>query len=45
MDNAIEVRGLAPTGPSLTRLGWLALFTFVCGWLATAAFRVYQKSI
>jgi len=29
----------------LTRLGWLALFTFICGWLATAAFRVYQKSI
>ena len=29
----------------LMRLGWLALFAFACGWLATAAFRVYQKSI
>ena len=29
----------------LSRLGWLALFTIVCTWLATRAFRVYQKSI
>jgi ABC-2 type transport system permease protein len=29
----------------LSRMGWLLLFTVVCGWLATAAFRVYQKSI
>jgi hypothetical protein len=26
-------------------MGWLLVFTLVCGWLATAAFRVYQKSI
>jgi hypothetical protein len=29
----------------LSRMGWLALFTFICTWLATRAFRVYQKSI
>ena len=29
----------------LSRMGWLALFTLVCTWLATRAFRVYQKSI
>jgi ABC-2 type transport system permease protein len=29
----------------LSRMGWLLLFAVVCGWLATAAFRVYQKSI
>jgi ABC-2 type transport system permease protein len=29
----------------LIRLAWLLLFTLVCGWLATAAFRVYQRSI
>ncbi len=29
----------------LTRMGWLALFTVVCTWLATRAFRVYQRSI
>jgi len=27
------------------RMGWLAVFTIVCGWLATRAFRVYQRSI
>ena len=27
------------------RMGWLALFTVVCTWLATRAFRVYQRSI
>ena len=32
-------------GVVLTRMGWLALFTIVCTWLATRAFRVYQKSI
>jgi ABC-2 type transport system permease protein len=32
-------------GIVLTRMGWLALFTIVCTWLATRAFRVYQKSI
>ncbi|HTX70225.1 MAG TPA: ABC transporter permease [Thermoleophilia bacterium] len=32
-------------GVVLTRLGWLALFTVVCTWLATRAFRVYQRSI
>ncbi len=40
--------GLA-SGPDwslvLTRMGWLALFTLVCTWLATRAFRVYQRSI
>jgi len=29
----------------LSRMGWLALFTVICTWLATRAFRVYQKSI
>ena len=29
----------------LTRMGWLALFTVICTWLATRAFRVYQRSI
>jgi ABC-2 type transport system permease protein len=28
-----------------TRMGWLALLTVVCTWLATRAFRAYQKSI
>jgi len=28
-----------------TRMGWLLVFTVVCTWLATRAFRVYQKSI
>jgi ABC-2 type transport system permease protein len=28
-----------------TRMGWLLVFTIVCTWLATRAFRVYQKSI
>jgi ABC-2 type transport system permease protein len=32
-------------GVVLSRIGWLLVFTLVCGWLATAAFRVYQKSI
>ena len=32
-------------GVVLSRMGWLALFTLVCTWLATRAFRVYQKSI
>lgn len=32
-------------GLVLSRIGWLLVFTLVCGWLATAAFRVYQKSI
>ncbi len=40
--------GLA-SGPDwglvLTRMGWLAVFTVVCTWLATRAFRVYQRSI
>ncbi|MEZ5126104.1 MAG: ABC transporter permease [Thermoleophilia bacterium] len=29
----------------LARFGWLLAFTIVCGWLATRAFRVYQRSI
>ena len=29
----------------LSRMAWLLVFTLGCGWLATAAFRVYQKSI
>jgi ABC-2 type transport system permease protein len=29
----------------LMRMGWLALFTIICTWLATRAFRVYQRSI
>ncbi len=29
----------------LSRMGYLALFTVVCTWLATRAFRVYQRSI
>jgi len=32
-------------GVVLGRIGWLALFTLICTWLATRAFRVYQKSI
>jgi ABC-2 type transport system permease protein len=32
-------------GVVLSRMGWLALFTVICTWLATRAFRVYQKSI
>lgn len=27
------------------RMGWLMISTVVCTWLATRAFRVYQKSI
>ena len=39
-------RRRAPTGASCsTRMGWLALFTVICTWLATRAFRVYQRSI
>jgi len=29
----------------LSRMGYLAIFTVVCTWLATRAFRVYQRSI
>ncbi|MFA4964199.1 MAG: ABC transporter permease [Thermoleophilia bacterium] len=40
--------GLA-SGPDwalvFSRMGWLLVFTVVCTWLATRAFRVYQKSI
>ena len=32
-------------GVVFSRMGWLALFTVVCTWLATRAFRVYQRSI
>ena len=28
-----------------SRMGYLAIFTVVCTWLATRAFRVYQRSI
>jgi ABC-2 type transport system permease protein len=50
VDWAVEAgrEGLA-AGPDwslvLTRMGWLALFTVVCTWLATRAFRVYERSI
>ena len=40
--------GLA-SGPDwslvFSRMGWLLAFTLVCTWLATRAFRVYQRSI
>ena len=29
----------------LSRMGYLVVFTVVCTWLATRAFRVYQRSI
>ena len=29
----------------LSRTGYLLIFTVVCTWLATRAFRVYQRSI
>jgi ABC-2 type transport system permease protein len=29
----------------LSRTGYLVIFTVVCTWLATRAFRVYQRSI
>jgi ABC-2 type transport system permease protein len=32
-------------GIVLSRIGWLLLFALVSSWLATAAFRVYRKSI
>ena len=32
-------------GVVFLRMGWLALLTVVCTWLATRAFRAYQKSI
>jgi len=32
-------------GLVFTRISWLLLLVVVCGWLATAAFRVYQRSI
>jgi ABC-2 type transport system permease protein len=32
-------------GIVLSRMGYLAIFTVVCTWLATRAFRVYQRSI
>ncbi len=32
-------------GLVMSRMGWLVVFTLICTWLATAAFRVYQKSI
>jgi ABC-2 type transport system permease protein len=35
----------ADWGLVFSRMGWLVLFTVVCGWLATRAFRVYQRSI
>jgi ABC-2 type transport system permease protein len=42
-------RGALSTNPDwgmvLARMGWLALFTVICTWLATRAFRVYQRSI
>jgi len=28
-----------------SRMGYLVIFTVVCTWLATRAFRVYQRSI
>ena len=41
--------GVASSGPDwslvFTRMGWLLIFTVVCTWLATRAFRVYQRSI
>jgi ABC-2 type transport system permease protein len=35
----------ADWGMVLSRMGYLAVFTIVCTWLATRAFRVYQRSI
>jgi len=32
-------------GLVMSRMGWLLAFTVVCAWLATRAFRVYQRSI
>ncbi|HYY78932.1 MAG TPA: ABC transporter permease [Actinomycetes bacterium] len=32
-------------GLVLTRGGWLLAFTAACGWLATGAFRAYQRSV
>jgi ABC-2 type transport system permease protein len=32
-------------GIVMSRMGYLAVFTVVCTWLATRAFRVYQRSI
>ena len=32
-------------GIVLSRMAYLAIFTVVCTWLATRAFRVYQRSI
>jgi ABC-2 type transport system permease protein len=32
-------------GVVLSRLGFLALFTAVCAWIATRAFRAYQRSV
>jgi ABC-2 type transport system permease protein len=32
-------------GLVFTRIGWLLLLVVACGWLATEAFRVYQRSI
>ena len=35
----------ARTGSVVFRMGWLLAFTVICTWLATRAFRVYQRSI
>jgi ABC-2 type transport system permease protein len=32
-------------GEVLSRLGFLALFTIACAWIATRAFRAYQRSV
>jgi ABC-2 type transport system permease protein len=32
-------------GMVATRAGWLAVLTVACGWLATRAFRTYQRSV
>ena len=40
---ALAVNG--DCGIVLSRMGYLAIFTVVCTWLATRAFRVYQRSI
>jgi ABC-2 type transport system permease protein len=39
------LHGQADWATVVPRIGFLVAFTFVCGWLATRAFRSYQRSV
>lgn len=48
LGSALEREALkahADWGYVLTRVGWLLALAIVCTWLATQAFRTYQRSL